>query len=68
MFDARLGAAVRAAVVDRGALSDGMRVAGPAVVTERETTTVIPSSFDAVVQSDGCLLLRARPKPPGAGP
>ena len=59
VFDARTGATVQAAVVGREQLASGMRVAGPAAITERETTTIVSSSFDAVVQPDGCLLLRA---------
>jgi N-methylhydantoinase A len=32
-------------------------VAGPAVIVERETSTVVTSPFDAVIQSDGSILL-----------
>ncbi|MFD2105903.1 hypothetical protein ACFSKJ_21145 [Tabrizicola soli] len=41
----------------RDSLRAGQRVAGPAVVVERETATVVTSPFDVVMQSDGSLLL-----------
>jgi N-methylhydantoinase A len=44
-------------IVDRGALSTGDRVEGPAVIVERETSTVVTSPFDAVLQGDGTILL-----------
>ena len=33
------------------------RVSGPAVVVERETSTVVTAPFDVVMQSDGSLLM-----------
>ncbi|MFO1151658.1 MAG: hydantoinase/oxoprolinase family protein [Alsobacter sp.] len=45
------------AIVERGALHPGDRVPGPAVIVERETSTVVTASFDAVMQSDGGILL-----------
>ena len=57
IFDARLGREVQATIVDRETLVAGTRIAGPAIVVERETSTLITSSFDAVVQADGCLLV-----------
>jgi N-methylhydantoinase A len=32
-------------------------VKGPAVIVERETSTVLTAAFRAVVQNDGCLLV-----------
>ncbi|GHD05182.1 hydantoinase/oxoprolinase family protein [Tianweitania populi] len=49
-----------AAVVERSAMKPGDWVAGPAVITERETSTIVTSSRDAIMQADGCLLLRAK--------
>lgn len=46
-----------AAVVERSALNAGMAVAGPAVIVESETSIIVPASFEAVMQPDGCLLL-----------
>ena len=48
-----------AAVVDREHMRAGDWVAGPAVITERETTTIVTASREAIMQGDGCLLLRA---------
>ena len=59
LFDARLEAYQTAAVVDREHMRAGDWVAGPAVITERETTTIVTASREAVMQADGCLLLRA---------
>ncbi len=41
----------------RDTLTAGDRIAGPAVIVERETSTVVTSRFDAVAQSDGSILL-----------
>jgi N-methylhydantoinase A len=45
------------AVHNRTSLPGRSRVLGPALIIERETTTVVTSSFDAVVQDDGSILL-----------
>ncbi|WP_420583662.1 hydantoinase/oxoprolinase family protein [Ruegeria sp.] len=44
-------------IVERDTLSAGDRVTGPAVIVERETSTVVTSPFDAVLQGDGTILL-----------
>ena len=44
-------------IIARESLATGDRVAGPAVVVERETATVVTAPFDVVMQSDGSLLL-----------
>lgn len=44
-----------AQVVDRGAFGVGQSVSGPAIVTERETTIIVPSGFVARMRSDGCV-------------
>jgi N-methylhydantoinase A len=45
------------AIIERDTLVAGDRVAGPAVIVERETSTVVSTTFDAVMQSDGAILL-----------
>ncbi len=60
LFEAHDGAFVAAAIVARAGMQPGDRVAGPAIVTERETTTIITSGREAVMQADGCLLLRRK--------
>jgi len=44
-------------IAERDTLSPGDRITGPAVIVERETSTVVTSPFDAVLQSDGAILL-----------
>ena len=57
VFDPASGAFLRTAIVERGALPAGAKVEGPAVIVERETSTVVTSPFDAVLQRDGTILL-----------
>ena len=39
------------------ALKLGAKILGPAIIVERETSTVVTSPFDAVLQGDGTILL-----------
>ncbi len=57
VFDPAKGQMMPTAIVARSDLATGTRVSGPAVITERETSTVVTSPFDAVMQADGSLLL-----------
>ncbi len=57
VFDPASGAALETAIIERDALAPGARVAGPAVIVERETATVVTSPFDAVIQPEGSILL-----------
>lgn len=57
VFDPAQGQALTTAIIERTTLSPGARVAGPAVIVERETSTVVTSPFDVVMQADGTLLL-----------
>lgn len=57
VFDPAKGKPLPTAILARDRLATGQRVQGPAVIVERETSTVITSPFDAVMQSDGSLLL-----------
>lgn len=57
VFDPARGEALPTAIIDRTALKPGDRLHGPAVVVERETSTVVTSPFDVVMQDDGSLLL-----------
>ncbi len=47
LFDPLTEAAILATVHDRTALAPGMRLAGPAVIVEEQTTTVVPAGFAA---------------------
>ena len=57
VFDPATGSVQTHAIVERGTLAAGDRVKGPAVIVERETSTVVTTPFDAVVQDDGSILL-----------
>jgi len=61
VFDPALAHAVSATVIRREDMTPGQIVHGPAVVTEDETTIVIPSSRTATAQPDGCIDLTAKP-------
>ena len=63
MFDPEAGALVESGVYARSGLARGVQVAGPAVIVEDETATVVTSRFDAVIQSDGAILLVAKGAP-----
>jgi N-methylhydantoinase A len=57
VFDPARGRMLETAIVPRDSLAPGARVPGPAVIVERETSTVVTSPFDVVMQGDGSLLL-----------
>lgn len=60
LFDPGVGDRVEASVVPRAAIRRGQTVVGPAVITEDETTIIIPSSRHAIRQPDGCIDVLAR--------
>ena len=60
LFEAGARAFLDAGIVERGTLSPGDVVPGPAVIVESETSTVLTSAFSATVQTDGCLLVSRR--------
>ncbi len=43
----------------RDALRPGMKIAGPAIIAEDETTTIVTAAFDAALTSSGAILLTA---------
>jgi len=57
VFDPATGSPLDSAIFERAALARGARIEGPAVIVERETATVVTTSFDAVIQCDGSILL-----------
>lgn len=64
LFDPAIADFVQATVVLRDGMAKGATVAGPAIITEDETTIIIPSSRTAICQPDGCIDVVART--PGA--
>ncbi|MBX2825313.1 MAG: hydantoinase/oxoprolinase family protein [Gammaproteobacteria bacterium] len=57
LFDPALAAVTTAAIVERDTLEPGQGVAGPAALTEDETTIIVPVSRTAIRQADGCVEL-----------
>lgn len=57
VFDPDEARYLTTAIMSRDTLSPGDRVTGPAVIVERETSTVVTTPFDVVMQPDGSLLV-----------
>jgi N-methylhydantoinase A len=57
LFDAETGDSMDVAVYERDALGAGAAVGGPAVITERQTTTVVPAHFAARIDGAGNIVL-----------
>ena len=68
LFDTLQRTEVEACVVQRAGLAPGDTLPGPAVVVERETSTIVTSAFTLTVQDDGSLLLRRRRSKPEPEP
>ena len=60
LFEGTAAGLVRAAVHHRSQLEAGARVAGPALIAEAQTTTVVPGGWEAVVLPGGHLLAERR--------
>ena len=60
LFDPAVADFVPASVVLRDDLNDGVILHGPAIITEDETTIIVPSSRNAIRQPDGCIDLRSK--------
>ena len=52
-------------VYARDTLTPGMRIAGPAIVSESQTTTVVTPDFDARIDGRGYIILERRDEPVG---
>ncbi|MEM7056669.1 MAG: hydantoinase/oxoprolinase family protein [Pseudomonadota bacterium] len=59
-YDAALRDIVTASEVDRESLTPGAVVSGPAVVVERNTSTIVTSAYTVTGQGDGSLLLQRK--------
>ncbi len=60
LFDPALSTFVNATVAQRDAVKDTTQIIGPAMLTEDETTIIVPSSRDAVACGDGTIVLFAK--------
>lgn len=57
VFDPAAETMVKTGIVERSSLEKGDRISGPVVIVETETSTVVTSPFEAVMQHDGSILL-----------
>ncbi|MEL6998130.1 MAG: hydantoinase/oxoprolinase family protein [Pseudomonadota bacterium] len=55
LYLAQDGAHRPAGVLNRDAFAPGTGLAGPAIITERETTIIVPQGFSATMRADGCI-------------
>ncbi|MBM1690303.1 hydantoinase/oxoprolinase family protein [Sulfitobacter geojensis] len=55
MFDPALAEFQDSAVILRDEMGEGAEVSGPAIITEDETTIILPTSRKAIRQPDGCI-------------
>jgi N-methylhydantoinase A len=55
IFDAASGAMLDAQIINRDNLKSGQTITGPAAITERETTIILPASRNAIRQPDGTI-------------
>lgn len=60
LFDAGLGHALPADVINRDTMTTGQTVQGPAIITEDETTIIVPSTRRAIAHPDGTIELTLR--------
>ena len=60
VFDAGRGGFENSACYQRTALEPGDQIEGPALISEAETTTVVPASFDAGINQAGQIVLRSK--------
>jgi N-methylhydantoinase A len=61
LFDPALGEFVPASITLRDDMDVGATATGPAIITEDETTIIVPSSRHATRQPDGCIDMRIKP-------
>ncbi|MBC8740913.1 N-methylhydantoinase A [Paraburkholderia sp. Clong3] len=60
VFDARSGRFHDCAVYARASLPRDIRIDGPAIIVEDETSTLVTPGFCVVLQQDDCLLIQRR--------
>ena len=59
-FDGRAGRSIDVPTYRRERMEAGVRVAGPAIIAEDETSTFITASFDARIDAAGCIVMERR--------
>ena len=63
LFNTRTADYEKVPVYARDSLSPGMRIPGPAIVSESQTTTVVAPDFDAHIDGRGYIILERRGAP-----
>jgi N-methylhydantoinase A len=59
-FDGRAGKAIDVPFYRRERMEAGVRVVGPAIIAEDETSTFVTASFDARIDAAGCIVMERR--------
>src|SRR3954462_9399603 len=59
-FDGRAGKVIDVPLYRRERMEAGVRVAGPAIIAEDETSTFVTASFDARIDGAGCIVMERR--------
>jgi len=59
-FDGRAGKTIDVPLYRRINIEPGVRVPGPAIIAEDETSTFITASFDARIDAAGCIVMERR--------
>jgi N-methylhydantoinase A len=59
-FDGRAGKTIDVPFYRRERMEAGVRVPGPAIIAEDETSTFITASFDARIDAAGCIVMERR--------
>jgi N-methylhydantoinase A len=67
LFDTKARNFIAAGEFERSSMKPGHQVAGPAVIGEAETCTIVPSDFEAVMLGDRSLLVTRRKPSPERG-
>ena len=60
LFDPETENAMEVPVYWRPDLAPGVRICGPAIIAEDETTTYVTAAFDAAINAQGCIILERR--------
>ena len=59
-FDGRAGGVLDVPLYRRERMEAGVRVKGPAIIAEDETSTFVSASFDARIDAAGCIVMERR--------
>jgi N-methylhydantoinase A len=63
LFDPSLEAVTTAAELPRSTMNPGSQIAGPAIITEDETTVIVPASRIATTLADGSIDISEKERP-----